>query len=263
MSELQTHLIAYIDSDSRATGTPSSFSHLVQFPSKNTFDSVCVLQASIPKSYYLLTDGSNTFVLSEFGVTDQLVTLDVGNYSRRSLAVQVAAKLNQASIASGKNTSFTVTIPNPSTDADNGKYTFTANAMHAISLAFFSGQQPAAALGFDPNEVMVFTNGSLESSNVCRLQAKSTVFIKSDCTENGNTSVLQEIYSSVPDFSSITFQVGNAGGISANRKVLVKNATNSYDFVITDEDGVLLDTNGLGLTFSLLFWDSKRYQFTA
>ena len=79
MSELATHVIAYIDSHSKINGTDTHFSHLVTLPARNSYDSVCVLQASIPKSFYLIASGFNTFLLTEdFNAPVQVITVSCG-----------------------------------------------------------------------------------------------------------------------------------------------------------------------------------------
>lgn len=269
MSELATHVIAYIDSHSRLNGTHTHFTHEVHLPARNTFDSVCVLQASIPKSFYLIANGYNTFILSEPGNLPVTVSIPVGNYSRKALALTLTSVLTSASPSSLYE--YTVTFPSGSTGADTGKYTFTITRIDSapldpllqFSLSFGDAYQPCEALGFEINSSYMFSAGVLNSVNVCRLQAKSTIFIKSNCVDNGGTSVLQAIFGADPDFSVINFQVGNAGGISANRKELLVSNSNAFIFVITDEDGVLIDSNGLSITLSMLLWDSRKYSFYA
>lgn len=260
MSELATHLIAYVDSHNAQEGTDTHFSYTIQLPSMARFDSVCVLQASIPKSFYLIATGFNTFTLIENGVTST-VTIPVGNYTRRALQLTLQTVLNDASPG---HLAYTVTVPNAASEVDTGKFGYTVVPdTSQVSFVFGQTYQPCEALGFDIGSTNQFFFGSLRSSNVCRLQAKSTIYIKSNCVDNGGTGILQAVFGADPDFSVINFQIGNAGGISANRKELIISRNNRFVFIITDEDGVQLDTNGLSVAFSLLIWDSKRYSFTA
>jgi hypothetical protein len=267
MSELATHLIAYVDSHTRLNGSHTHFTHEINLPARNTFDSVCILQASIPKSFYLIARDYNTFQLSEPTGVPVTVSIPIGNYSRKALAQTLSTVLTEASPSQLYN--YTVTFPSGSSGADTGKYTFTITRIDlapldpnlAFSISFFDAYQPCEALGFERNSENDFEAGVLESTNVCRLQAKSTIFIKSNCVDNGGTAVLQAIFGADPDFSVINFQVGNAGGISANRKELLVTNSNSFIFVITDEDGVQIDTNGLSVNFSMLLWDSRKYSF--
>ena len=54
--------LEYIDSDYRISGTSSDF--LYQLDLKST-DSVCVISANIPKSYYLIQSIGNTVIFTE------------------------------------------------------------------------------------------------------------------------------------------------------------------------------------------------------
>ena len=267
MSEIATHIVAYIDSHNKLQGTNTHFSHSVNLPKQNNFDSICVLQASIPKSFYLIAPENNTFFLQEFGFAPVTITIPIGNYTRRSFGIKLQVLLNAAS----PNLYFyQVGVPNTATEPDTGKYNFSVQTSvlnpaipaNAPSLIMEESFQPSESLGFDPYSTNVFFNGNLESTNVCRLQAKNTLFIKSNAVDNGGTGILQALFGADPDFSVINFQVGNAGGIAANRKELIENRCNSLTFVITDEDGLVLDTNGLSVAFSILLWDSSKYNFT-
>lgn len=268
MSELATHIIAYIDSHTKLNGTDTHFTHTVNLPSRNTFDSACVLQASIPKSFYLIAQNFNSFVLTEPASEPTEIFIPVGNYSRKALALTLASVLNQYS-PSGEFT-YAVTFPNGAVGPDDGKYLYSVTKLDGspidedsvFSITFGATYQPCEAMGFEIETENFFNSvGQLRSSNVCRLQAKSTIFIKSNCVDNGGTGVLQAIFGADPDFSVINFQVGNAVGIAANRKELITTNSNAFMFVITDEDGIQLDTNGLSVTFSILLWDSRKYSF--
>lgn len=265
MSELANHLIAYVDSHTRVSGTHTSFQHTINLPARNNFDSICVLQASIPKSYYLIAKGHNTFVLTENGVATT-VQIPIGNYSRRSLATVLGLVLNANS---PHNLHYAVTLPNVVTGPETGKFNYhvqnsavdTGIPPYSVELSFTSDYQPCESMGFSINSTYTFSalTGDLVSENVCRLQARTNLYIKSDVVDNGGTGILQAIFGTEPDLSIIKFQVGTSGGIEANRKTLMLNRTNTFTFVITDEDGVLIDTNGLSISFSLLLWDSSKY----
>ena len=76
--------IYYINTENKASGTNSNFTYNIKMPVDSDFDSVCVLQASIPLSFYLVQDGVNTFTLRETfnGSTwNRTVTIPIGNYN--------------------------------------------------------------------------------------------------------------------------------------------------------------------------------------
>ncbi len=254
-------IIYFVDSDFRLTGSHSNFAYKLELPPNNNFDSVAVLQATIPKSYYLIAEGRNTFQLKEWN-TLITITLPVGNYTRDLLASTLQNLLNAATVF---GLTYTVTYPTKLKLPDTGKFTFTYTPQIDVNIVQFifsdSGATPAVAMGFQWNSTYTFntipSGGTLTSVNVCKLQARDIVYIQSDMTENGSTAVLQEIFSSVPDFSYMVYKSGEAGGVLAHRKRLRNSRSNVYSFVVTDDDGVELDTNGINVVFSLVVWNSR------
>lgn len=255
-STLNTQCVFFVDTATVLSGTDANFSYLIELPKYNTFDSVCVLQAAIPKSYYLIAEGRNIFTLYE-GDSYTYITIPSGNYTRRSLASKLTSLLTSNS---PNGYVYTVGFPELSGNPDTGKYTYTVTGDIVTQPAFIFPWQssPAVQMGFEPNSHNVFSGNVLVSVNVCKLQAKDTLYLKSDMVENGDNAVLQEIFTNVPDFSTITFDVGNAGGPRANRRRLRSNRSNVYSFAITDDEDNQLDLNGLNVVFSLLLWDSTR-----
>jgi hypothetical protein len=267
MSQLATHIIAYVNSHRRLRGTHTDFEYTIDLPTDRSFDSICVLQASIPKSFFLITSTTNTFVLMEGDALHSVtITMEPGNYSRRSLSNYLTDLLRTNS---PRGYYYTVTIPSSVRLPDTGKYLFSVQTAigdvtvppYTISFVFGSYYQPCESMGFERNTAYSFTAGVLSSVNVCRLQARSTVFIKSNAVDNGGTSILQAIFAAEPDFSLINFQVGHADGIQANRKELLSKSTNHFSFTITDVDDQILDTNGQNVEMAIMFWDSRRYKF--
>lgn len=64
-----------IDSSKRISGSTSDFTYQLNIPKNKQYDYVCVLQAIIPKSYYLIQAGLNTFTLQENGVNTTIVSI--------------------------------------------------------------------------------------------------------------------------------------------------------------------------------------------
>src|SRR4030088_1636207 len=108
----------YLNSRNRIAGTDdSNLAHSIEIPSTIEFDSVVLLDVVIPKSYYLVQAGYNTFTLRELGV-NITVTVPVGNYSVTSFQTVIAALLTAASTHVW---TYTVTYPNARITADTGK----------------------------------------------------------------------------------------------------------------------------------------------
>lgn len=254
-SDLNTQCVFFVDSAVVVSGTDANFTYMLDLPKYNTFDSVCVLQAAVPKSYYLIANNRNVFTLVE-GETYTFITIPPGNYSRRSLASKLTTLLTANS---PNNYVYTVSFPDFTINPDTGKYTYTViGALEQPKFIFSWQSSPATQMGFESNSMNTFALNVLESVNVCKLQSQDTIYIKSDLVENGNNTILQEVFSNVPDFSTITFDVGNAGGVKANRRRLRSNRNNIYSFTITDDEDNQLDLNGLNVVFSLLLWDSTK-----
>ncbi len=75
-------------------------------------------------------------------------------------------------------------------------------------------------MGFNRASTNICSSSILQSQNVIRLQAKDTVFIKSNIVSSSNKSILQEIYTSAtPDFSVIPFSQND---VALNSKALLK-----------------------------------------
>ena len=65
MNHIGQKSIFYIDSQNRTSGTSGNFSINFAMPPNNTYNRIVVMQASVPKSFYLVSDPYNTFKLLE------------------------------------------------------------------------------------------------------------------------------------------------------------------------------------------------------
>ena len=86
MNHIRSKSIFYIDSQNRlnTADTTSNFTVRVDMPPMNNYNRICILQASIPKSFYLITDGKNTMTLNEpgtVGLASGSITSDFGSVS--------------------------------------------------------------------------------------------------------------------------------------------------------------------------------------
>src|SRR5690349_7428360 len=112
----------YIDSNKRISGTHSNFEYDLSVASFQEYTHVCVAQANIPKTYYLIELGENTFTLRE-DVHDIQISIPAANYTRSNLKTVLEGLLNDSSVL---GISYTVTTP-AVTEGDTGKYTFTCS----------------------------------------------------------------------------------------------------------------------------------------
>jgi len=254
--------IGYVDSKDRQSGTTSNFTTILDLP-PNNFDRVCLLQASIPKSYYLYDSSNNTFILSENSV-NTTITIPIGNYNRVSFAVILKSLLDTASILLGgvNNNVYTITYPNKTLQTDTNKYTFTytTNGAARTSSFIFQSNFSGIGLGFSNNTTNTFVSLSLISTNAINLASKTRLFLKSNICNLANNQVLQEIFSSsTQDNSIVTYQQNE---IDANSKLFLAQDDNLFSFQLCDRFNNVVDLNGLDMVISIYLYkkdDTNQY----
>lgn len=247
MSLITNKRIFYVDSHNRISGSHSNFT--IQLDYKNEdYDHCVVLQATIPKSYYLVQSGRNTFTLNENG---SLVTISmpIGNYSRSSFAFQLQYQLNTNS----PNTwTYQISIPNNSQTGDTGLYTWTVSNNLGIQPSFVMGSYLYEQMGLEANTTYPFVGDVLTSVNVVKFQLEDSLFIHSDIANNGVDNVLQEMLGCQnTDYSTVIYTCYE---VEAYAKPLTSNTHNVYFFQLTDEDGVEIDLNGQNIVFTLMLF---------
>ena len=246
MALISSKRIYYIDSHERVSGTHENFSFKVEIPKTESFDKVVVLSAMIPKSYYLIQSGQNTFTLSEIGLPNVVITVDVGNYSATSFRTRLASLL---STNSPHGWTYTITYPNTAITSNTGKFTYNVSGNGASQPSFIFTTFMHEQFGFEPNSTNTFVANSITSTHVVKMQVKDTLFIHSDISSNGRDDILQEIFGAPsPDFSSIKYECVD---VEAYSKDLTTQNHNIYNFFLTDEDGILMNLNGLNMVITL------------
>ena len=144
MNHLNQKSIFYIDSQNRTSGTSGNFSINFDMPPNNNYNRIVVMQASIPKSFYLVSAPYNTFQLVEtvtassgsatnifgtvvsYGAT-KTVTITEGNYTKTNMIVCLQTMLTLASsLNSTIATQYVYTVGYPLMNQPNtGKFTYT------------------------------------------------------------------------------------------------------------------------------------------
>lgn len=236
--------IYYINSRNRLSGSDSDFLYKIEQPAGSEFNRVVVLNVSIPKSYYMIQSGQNTFTLDENG-TEYTITLDIGNYTRSSFKSRLQTLLN----ATGAYT-YTISIPSTA-NADTGKYTFNVTDNGGIQPKFIFTSYVFEQMGFNQNSTNTFSGDTLESTNVINLQLESTLLIHSDIASSGLDNVLQQVYSQ--DEATFSHIIFNDYDIEAYKKNIT-NRTNTYRFWLTNEDNNKMELNGLNWNMTLLLF---------
>ncbi len=242
--------IFHIDSRKRDSGiNDANFSITLPIESNEEFDSVVLLKCQIPKSYYMVRDGFNTFTLTE-NLTSITITIPVGNYNRRSFAIVLEQLLNTASL---NNFIYTVSYNNSSKEGDTGKYSFTCQGF-TLPPQFVFTENVFELLGFNPNSINTFIGGILISSNVIKLQLEDSIYIHSDiCVNENGDNILEVVYSSTndPTFSIISYEMID---LETNSKNINKSVSNTFKFTLTNENEQQLDLNGLNWVCDIMLY---------
>lgn len=251
----QDSVIFLVDSSKRISGTTSDFTYQLNLPKGHEFDNVCVLQCIIPKSYYLVQPGYNTFVLKENGVSTT-ITVTPGNYNAKSWSTIIGTLLTTSS---SQGWTYTITFPNSTTSVDTGLFTYSCVGGNP---SFIFTTNLYEQFGFQPNSTNTFSSNTLVSANVVKFQVEDVLYLHSDISYNPDQSstndVLQEIYASTtPNYTNIVYQ--NSGAVEGYSKQLLNQSNNIYHFVLTDENNNTLSLNGLNMVITLLIW--KRQTF--
>ena len=274
MNHISSNSMFYIDSQNRTSGSSGNFSINFAMPPNNRYDRIVVMQASIPKSFYLVSVPYNTFQLLEPGTSSsgsitnifgsvstngatKTITLTESNYSKTNMIVCLQTMLSLASsLNSTVATQYVYTVGYPLMNQPNtGKFTYSVvNLITAQPQFIFPSTSTLyLPMGFNRASTNIFSSSILPSRNVIRLQAKDTIFIKSNIVMSSNKSVLQEIYTSAnPDLVSvITFSQND---VELNSKELLYK-DNNFSFSITDEDDNILNFNGQDVIFSICCYE--------
>lgn len=250
MSLLELKEIINVNSENRVEGTDSSFKYELNLK-PNDYDYVVILQASIPKSFYLVQSPYNTFVLDEGTTTT--ITLPEGNYKRKSLQNVLTTLLNDNS---PNGWTYAISYSN-SNEQDTGKLTFTVSGNGGVQPSFIFGTNLYKVLGFDKNSTNTFVANSLTSANVFSLLGESTLYLRSDLATNREDNILQEIFcSDVAPYDSIVYKCIDK---EACAKSLNGNSHATAKFYLTDEDGTPISLNGQNMLFSIMFFKKESW----
>lgn len=255
MSLIRSSQTVHINSKFRSNGTDDNFNYTIDLNKNNAYTHVCVLSISIPKSYYLVGDGENTFIIDDGGVL-KTVTLPIGNYSISSFLYTLNNIFQHGNLNLNH---YSVTIPDGKLGPQTGKMTFVHNSIsHASSFIFDNSHLPEI-MGFERGSINPFImdqkQSYLISTNICNFQKESTIFLHSSVCNNSYDDILLEVFSSSsPDLSNINYEVQN---IEAHSKPITSSQNNSYKFHISDEYDKAIKLNGVNLLITLLFYQKE------
>ena len=250
MSSTHTPFLVYVDSSNRLKGSHShsNFKYLINFPKDKIFSHAVVINALIPKAWYLVDYPYNTFKLQEDNKSVEIVVAP-GNYNISQFKHTVTNLLTNAS---PNNLQYVLTYPKNSMNPDLGKWIFSQSNSQ-IGSSFIFTDCLYEQFGFDPNTQNFFDGSSLLSNNCVKFQSEDRVLIRSDIINNNSdndifVSINASAYS---NFSTISYLNPHP---SMNNHVLQSQNNSVYSFQITDEKSRLLSTGGLNVNFTIAFY---------
>lgn len=237
MAHLELQKTVYIDSDYRTSGVHENFTY--QLRDVKLYTHVSVLQVSIPKTFYNVQSGQNTFTLTELGV-DATITVTPGSYSYRNFASILGALLTAAS-PNGRT--YTITVP--TTEPITGKYTITASS-GSFTISFPISSYMYKHMGFESVSSNDSTATILVSTNVCSFQDVPSLYICSDLiashVQEINSNVLEAVFcGQTPEFGVLTWN-NTAPELTAKE---IRGSSDLRKFWLMDVDQNILSTNGV------------------
>jgi len=147
----------YVNSNNRSSSSKShsDFYYQIDCNLFGDVDRVALIQADIPKSYYLISDTNNTFQLYENGTTTNVV-LTNGCYNVTQISTEVTRALNAATTLSATST-YSITFPS-SANPQTGKFTFLlTSTVNTHTIRFIFDDTVYEQLGFDANSTNTLT----------------------------------------------------------------------------------------------------------
>lgn len=242
--------IVYISSNNRASGTNSNFQSAPIDLGINKYDACCVCQASIPRSFYNIPSGYNSFTIKE-GVNTATITIPVGSYNRINLQNVLQTKLNETRTGGW---TYVVSYPDTATQGDTFKYSVSVSGNSSQPQFIFTNSL-FRQLGFEQNSTNTFSSNSLTSTNCINLAYATRAFIKSNICSG--IDVLQEIlgYGSFPMLSVAYFEQQD---YDLNSRILNPNNLNSWTFVLVDAFDQIIDLNGVPWSLSIVLYERNN-----
>ena len=226
-----------IDSNQRISGTSSNFTCAIPIPVGNKYNRIIVSNAIIPKSYYLIRNGFNTFQILENGVS-KVIILYIGNYSLSEFTLELIRALSVG-------TSFTYDVVFSSR---LGKFTYTVSNNLGSQPTFIFTTNVYEQLGFYVNSSNIFNTNILTSTCVINLNPNEMIFICSDLVNNAEGVILEVIpMASSCDFSFVYYQATSTHQI----KELTNRNNQTFNFRITDSRYNVLDLNGKEVSITI------------
>jgi hypothetical protein len=227
-----------------------SFPSLLQEDPAISYKTVSVTNAQIPVSFYIINEYNNTLFWDDDG-TLTTTTFTLGNYTATQFITEWKNQISN---------NFPLTI-----NRNTGIFTFQHNKLFTF---YGNGSTIFEVLGFDPSQDYSSTTGggqhTLTAPYLCnfagitRLSIRSSVLTvqNRDAIDNGSSTFeITTIPVNVPSYGVIKYE--NIVGFEG---VLNVKSLNGFDIQIYDDDGNLIDFNGVHWNISLQINIYKQVQ---
>ena len=246
-SEFFNKDVIYVNSANRTSGTSSDFifdmSNQTKIP--NDYDTITLLNFTCPKSYYLINNTNNTFIVNETGV-NHTITIPNGNYSFSTLSTQLSDSLNN--ISSGLSWTYGV-----STNTSTGKFTFTVSGNSGQPTFDFSDSELFSIVGFEQS-AYTFSANVLTSVNIVNFQLTNSILL---CCDMVRGNILSTIVPNSQDFSYISYQEQNPN--FASHPLSIQNNIQTRFYLLDGNNGSNINLNGLSFSFTIVLYKKNDY----
>lgn len=241
--------IAYVNSSERLNGTHTNFHYKISLPPGEKYTHCALLDFVCPGSFYSVTTKNNSVTIEENSV-QRIVSVPVGNYDIKSFRATLQNALNTNAHA---GYSYVISYNSSSSAVNNGLYTYTCATSGNPQPKFIVTEGLYEQMGFDKDSVYSFSGDTLVSVNVVNFRPKTRIQLHcSDMVAEYDNNILQQIIDLDGDFRYIQFVNNN---IIDTAKLFTRTQTAVYNFQVRDRDGEVLDTNGIPVTFTVMFFE--------
>jgi hypothetical protein len=254
MSFYEFSRVVNVNSLDRLSGSHSDFTFRVQKDENfSEYDSVCLLSASIPKSFYSVQSGFTRFQLDENGTTVN-VNVAVGNYNVNTLITYLEAALSGLS---PNSLTYTITFNEP-----QGTFNFQQSNGTIVSTFIFTNAM-YEQLGFDENTSYIFSGNKLFGVNVINLSPEINLYVRSNIVSHSTESILSIISSAqIPTFGYINYicrdVVANSRPCELTSDIFTLQLTNDRSEASSSLQ--ILNTNGVNMIFQILLYKSSTFE---
>ena len=252
---IENRLTVDINSANRVNGSNESFDYNIQLDNTIKYTHVVVIQANIPKTYYLVAAPYNQFQVQE-GSNIFTITVPEGNYNPTSFIKTVIPLMNNV-CAFRYAATFGMSNSGPST----AKFTYTVTGNGSVQPSFIMMPNMTVydQFGFSDASTNTFTtSNNLVSSSVVSYDLEDNLQIRSNVmVSDGKIGILQAIYPGMSvDWSNIVWNCADHQAF-AKKFARDSNATGgsgTFHFSLCNEDGKQINLNGKNWCFRLLFF---------